>query len=49
MMRFTYIIDIDKILKLTKVKVTRSKVKVTYMCLCEILVSAINHERMDGS
>ena len=49
MMILTYIIDIDKRLKLTKGQGHKAKVKVTCMCLCKILVSAINHERIDGS
>ena len=48
-MILTYIIDIDETVKLTEGQGHKVKGQGHIMCLCKILVSAINHERMDGS
>ena len=49
MMILAYIIDIDKMLKLTKSQGHKVKGQGHTICLCKYLVSAINHEWMDGS
>ena len=45
-MTLTYIIDTDETLKLTQGQGQRSR---SYSHLCEKIVWAITHERMDGS
>ena len=47
-MILTYFIDIDETVKLTKGQGHKVKGQGHIYVLCEILVSTINHERMDG-
>ena len=49
MMILTYIIDIDKTLKLTEGQGHRVKGQGHIYVLCKIIVLAVNHEWIDGS